>query len=271
MTLNHFASMTLLLTLLPCLTGGCSTMEETDRGSEPGTVELRVATYNIKHGLGMDGRVDLDRTSNALAALDADIIAIQEVDQHASRSGDVDQAAWLADKLGMHAAFGGFMDFQGGHYGLAILSRYPIEDQQVWRLPDGHEPRVALAIQMRPSGWQPVTVVGVHFDWVDDDRFRHAQATETIRRIKSLETPWVVLGDFNDTLESRTMRDFQAVGAIAPAKPGSPGTFPSDEPRKTIDFIMAGPRGDWTLGSAEVVEETMASDHRPVRATFRRR
>ncbi|MDG2029982.1 MAG: endonuclease/exonuclease/phosphatase family protein [Phycisphaerales bacterium] len=271
MTRNRSSSMTLLLTLLACLAGSCSTTEETNRATEPMTVELRMATYNIKHGLGMDGRIDLERTGNALAALDADIIAIQEVDQHASRSGDVDQAAWLANKLGMHAAFGGFMDFQGGRYGLAILSRYPIEDQQVWRLPDGHEPRVALAVRTRPFGWEPVTVVGVHFDWVADDRFRHAQATETIRRLESLKTPWVVLGDFNDTSGSRTMRDFQAIGTTAIGKPGSSGTFPSDEPRKTIDFILAGPRGDWTLGPAEVAEETMASDHRPVGATIRRR
>ena len=70
MTRNRSCPTHLLLTLLACLTGGCSTAEETDRaGSEPNTVGLRLATYNIKHGLGMDGRIDLERTAVVLAAL----------------------------------------------------------------------------------------------------------------------------------------------------------------------------------------------------------
>ena len=87
---------------------------------------IRVATYNIKHGRGMDGVLDLERTLATLKSLNADVIALQEVDDQARRSGGVDQASWLAERLGMHAAYGAFMDFQGGRYGLAILSRRPI-------------------------------------------------------------------------------------------------------------------------------------------------
>jgi endonuclease/exonuclease/phosphatase family metal-dependent hydrolase len=271
MTRNLSRPITLLVMLLAVFAKGCTTTEEAHATSVLRAGALRLATYNIKHGLGMDGRIDLERTSRVLAALDVDIIAIQEIDQHASRSGNVDQASWLADKLGMHSAFGSFMDFQGGRYGLAILSRYPFENQEVWRLPDGHEPRVALAVRIRPPGWDPVTVVGVHFDWVDDDSFRHDQATETINRLETLDTPWVVLGDFNDTLGSRTMDGFQLVGTAATRKAGSNGTFPADDPSVEIDFIVAGPIGCWELGPAEVIEETMASDHRPVRTTLRRR
>ena len=262
----------LLLTLLACLTGGCSTAEETDRAtSEPNTVGLRLATYNIKHGLGMDGRIDLARTSRVLAGLGADIIALQEVDRKATRSGDVDQTAWLAERLGMHGAFGSFMDFQGGEYGLAILSKYPIELETVWRLPDGNEPRVALAVRTHPPGWEPLTVVGVHFDWVEDDGFRHDQAMATIERIRSLETPWIVLGDFNDTPGSRTMNAFQLIGTCARDDDDPSMTFPSDDPGIEIDFIIAGPDSTWVVDDSEVIPETLASDHRPVRATLRRR
>ncbi len=145
---------------------------------------IRVATYNIKHGRGMDGVLDLERTLATLKSLNADVIALQEVDDQARRSGGVDQASWLAEQLGMQAAFGAFMDFQGGRYGLAILSRRPILSRESWRLPEGNEPRVALATRIETYAGEMVTAVAVHFDWVRDDGFRYAQALETLRQVQ---------------------------------------------------------------------------------------
>ena len=182
---------------------GCASTSPTNEtrdetGDEAGQADvLRVATWNIKHGRGMDGRLDLERTATVLAALKADIIALQEVDETVRRSGRVDQAAWLAERLEMHASFGAFMDYQGGRYGLAILSRFPIEHAETWRLTDGNEPRVAQAIQVALPSGDVITGVCVHFDWVDDDGFRFAQASETMARLRELDTPWIVLGDFN--------------------------------------------------------------------------
>jgi len=87
---------------------------------------VRVGTYNIKHGLGNDGRLDLRRAGALLKNLQLDVIGIQEVDQNVRRSGGIDQANALGKQLEMHSAFGSFMDYQGGRYGLAILSKYPI-------------------------------------------------------------------------------------------------------------------------------------------------
>ncbi len=229
---------------------------------------LRVATWNIKHGRGMDGRLDLERTAAVLATLDADIVALQEVDEVVRRSDRVDQAAWLADRLGMHAAFGSFMDYQGGRYGLAILSRVPIEHAETWRLTDGNEPRVAQAIRLKTPSGDAITAVCVHFDWVDDDGFRFAQASETMARLRGLDTPWIVLGDFNDVPDSRTMRGFHALGRDATKPSHSAATFPADEPRIEIDFIVTGPGDRWTVDEVEVIDESMASDHRPVIAVL---
>jgi hypothetical protein len=84
---------------------------------------LRVVSYNIRHGRGNDDVVDLERTARVLRALSPDIVGLQEVDERATRSGGVPQAVRLGELLGMHHAFGRFMDYQGGAYGLAILSR----------------------------------------------------------------------------------------------------------------------------------------------------
>ena len=82
---------------------------------------LRIVSYNIRHGRGMDDQVNLTRTTEVLRRLEADLIGLQEVDDRVRRSGGVPQADSLGASLGMHAAFGAFMPYQGGHYGLGIL------------------------------------------------------------------------------------------------------------------------------------------------------
>ena len=243
---------------------GCSPMKGNLTSSSDTSAPIRVATYNIKHGRGMDGVVDLERTLATLKSLNADVIALQEVDDQARRSGGVDQASWLAERLGMHAAYGAFMDFQGGRYGLAILSRRPILSHESWRLPEGNEPRVALATRIETDAGEVITAVAVHFDWVKDDVFRYAQALETLRQIQTLDTPWIVFGDFNDVPDSRTMNAFRKVAGNARKPSDSSATFPADEPTIEIDYILSGPSSSWSPTSATVIKESIASDHRPV-------
>ncbi len=250
--------------LISGVLAGCSSLTGSHVSSSDASAPIRVATYNIKHGRGMDGTLDLERTATTLESLGADIIALQEVDDQARRSGGVDQALWLAKRLDMHAAFGAFMDFQGGRYGLAILSRRPIQSHESWRLPDGHEPRVALATRIRTDSGKVITAIAVHFDWVRDDGFRYLQALETIRRIEALETAWIVFGDFNDVPGSRTMKAFRKLGRDAKKPDDSAATFPADQPTIEIDYILTGPPSAWVPASASVIPESSASDHRPV-------
>ena len=250
--------------LLSCVLAGCSTLTDSRGSSDDSIAGIRVATYNIKHGRGMDGVLDLERTLTTLKSLNADIIALQEVDDQARRSGSVDQASWLAKRLGMHAAYGAFMDFQGGRYGLAILSRRPILSHESWRLPEGNEPRVALATRIETDAGEVITAVAVHFDWVKDDVFRYAQALETLRLIQTLDTPWIAFGDFNDVPDSRTMNAYRKVAREATKPSDSSATFPADEPNIEIDYIFSGPPSSWSPSSATVIEESIASDHRPV-------
>src|SRR5690606_16137530 len=97
----------------------------------------RVVSYNIHHGLGMDDSVNLERTARVLRTLQADIAGLQEVDSSVQRSGGVDQAAVLGEMLGMDHAFGAFMPYEGGRYGMAILSKFPIVRSESVRLPEG--------------------------------------------------------------------------------------------------------------------------------------
>ncbi len=243
----------------------CTSGQREHLHTEQRIESMTVATYNIRHGVGMDGTLDLARTLAAIKRLDADLIALQEVDVNAMRSGEVDQAAWLGERLEMEYAFGSFMNFQGGRYGLAILSRFPITGYTVWTLAQGNEPRVALAAEITPPGGAAFTAVAVHFDWVNDDGFRFTQATQTISKLKSLEMPWIVFGDFNDTPQSRTMKAFDEISAGVYGAAGNSPTFPADQPEIEIDFVLAGPPEHWEVGERTVIDEPDASDHRPVR------
>lgn len=229
---------------------------------------LRVVSYNVKHGRGNDNVVNLDRTAGVLRTLQPDIVGLQEVDDLATRSGGVPQAERLGQSLGMHHAFGRFMDFQGGAYGMAILSRHPIVATESVRLPEGNEPRVALAVEVQLPSNRRLTIVNVHFDWVGDDTFRFAQASALTTYLDALKTPYVLLGDFNDVPESRTLALFKARAAEATKPETDRFTFSSIEPTKEIDFIFTAPAAAWRAREVRVITEPMVSDHRPVLAVL---
>lgn len=261
----------ILMMLVSAITPGCavdrqSANDGAERNEPSPSLPLRIVTYNIHHARGMDGAVDLARTADVLRSLTPDLAALQEVDDRATRSGGVDQAGELGRQLGMHAAFGSFMEYQGGRYGMAILSRYPLAEAVPLRLPDGHEPRVALVANIRLPNDEILTVVNVHFDWVDDDTFRFAQAQAVADYLRGLRNPFVLLGDFNDQPGSRTHRLFSELAKEAVKPETDRFTFSSTDPAVEIDAIFTTPASRWTHRDVRVHDEPVASDHRPVSA-----
>ncbi|MCC6245470.1 MAG: endonuclease/exonuclease/phosphatase family protein [Gemmatimonadaceae bacterium] len=223
-----------------------------------------VATYNIRHGRGMDDSVRLTRTGEAIRALGADIIGLQEVDSVVPRSGSRDEAHALGEQLGMEQRFGRFMAYQGGAYGMAILSRFPIRRSHALRLPDGNEPRIALLAEVElPSGAR-VLVANVHFDWVANDSFRVAQVHALAAVLDTVQLPTILLGDFNDVPGTRTLARFQSRFRVAAKPDADHFTFSSTDPVKEIDHILLAPAAAWRPAQARVISDRIASDHRPV-------
>lgn len=228
--------------------------------------KLRVVTYNIRHCAGTDERLDLERTAQAIRRLQPDLVGLQEVDCLVQRSGRVNQAQVLGSRLEMNSAFGSFMDYEGGQYGLAVLSRFPIKSAKALRLPEGHEPRVALFADAELPSGRTVTLVNLHFDWVDDDAFRFTQASHLAKALASLTTPYVLLGDFNDQPGSRTLNLFKSLTLEAEKPESNRLTFSSVKPEVEIDFIFAAPAEKWEVGEGQVKDLPIVSDHRPVLA-----
>ncbi|WP_419194952.1 endonuclease/exonuclease/phosphatase family protein [Novipirellula herctigrandis] len=234
------------------------------QASEPSRV--CVLTYNIHHGEGMDGKLDLNRIAAVIKHLDPDIVALQEVDKATNRSHGVDQAAELGILTGMHAAFGKAMDYAGGHYGEAILSKYPLTNVNVLALPstEGCEPRCALAAQVRLGENGPEFVfVSTHLE--------HAKAPLRLRQsnklnpflVRANSLPMILAGDFNDVPDSPTIRVLQPNWTDASVKQPDP-TSPSAPPKRKIDYVFFRPANAWRVVEQQVVNEPVASDHLPL-------
>ncbi|MBA3918761.1 MAG: metallophosphoesterase [Gemmatimonas sp.] len=268
-TTGHPARRRPLIRLALCAVTLLLTGQPVHAQRSPQADSFVVATYNIRHGRGMDGVVDLARTGRAIGALGADVVALQEVDRLVTRSGRVDESAELAAQLGMSHAFGAFMPYQGGEYGLAILSRFPIRRQQALRLPDGNEPRVALLAEVELPSQRRVLVVNVHFDWVANDSLRYRQVESLATVLDTVSLPVVLLGDFNDQPGSRTLTRWAGLFLTVPKPASDRFTFSSTEPTQEIDHILLAPRRAWTTDTARVVTDALTSDHRAVVARVR--
>jgi endonuclease/exonuclease/phosphatase family metal-dependent hydrolase len=228
---------------------------------------LRVAAYNVKHGLGMDSVIDLARIADVLRPLDADVITLQEIDVGTERTDRVDQARRLGELMGMEAHFGPFMPYRGGEYGMAVLSRLPVVSVANLRLPDGEEPRTALDVRVALGDeGRIVSVIGIHFYRTPEERL--AQADSLTRMVREAPHPVILVGDFNSQRGDLVMRSLAEDWRVLD-KTGDSFTFPADAPAREIDFVMVRPSSSFEVLEHRVIAESVASDHRPLLAVLR--
>jgi endonuclease/exonuclease/phosphatase family metal-dependent hydrolase len=248
--------------------------DDPPRRNDDAVESLRVLTYNLHHGEGIDGRLDLPRIAKVIRDARPDLVALQEIDRLAKRTGSVDQAAEYARLTGLHGWYGAAMPFQGGEYGQSLLSRWPLVEPRVVRLPGkaGREPRIAVTAKVEVPGIGMIRWSGLHLDASREDDDRWEQAGALLREFGPEGIPGLMAGDFNATPESRVMQ--RLLGPDSPwadtaGKDQAAPTIPAEAPRSRIDFILGTPRGAWRTVESRVIPEAVASDHRPVLAVLR--
>jgi endonuclease/exonuclease/phosphatase family metal-dependent hydrolase len=215
---------------------------------------VRVATFNIRRGLGIDGVIDLDRTAEAIRATGAEVVALQEVDRNLPRSGRVDQPSELGYLAELPVEFRATLRRARGEYGIALLGAR-LEAIEWVRLPRlGREEPRGLLVALREGLW----ICSTHLSTSPEAR---ALQLRTIAEVVSgLEGPAVLTGDLN--AGGRELGSLGRAGLV----PGPPlRTFRGLAARQ-IDHILTAPAV--TLERAWTVP-TNASDHLPLVADLR--
>lgn len=282
----------LVVTLIACASAACAPADDAPTADAPSADApsadamatdaapadtIRVLAYNTHHGAGNDEVLDLDRIGALIRDLEPDLVALQEIDRVVERTEGVDQTAVYAEATGLEGIFGAFMDYQGGEYGMAVLSAWPIVESWNHRLTDGSEPRSSATVRVRsPATGREYLFSGIHFYRTEEERLAQAQDLDaalaaTDGRDAGAAIPTLLAGDFNSQ-PGGTVLGWLTAEADTPwwviPKDGPSNTFPSDEPAREIDFLMARPAGRWEVIEHRVIDEPVASDHAPIFAVL---
>jgi endonuclease/exonuclease/phosphatase family metal-dependent hydrolase len=223
-------------------------------------------TYNIHVGVGMDKKLDLPRIAGVINAQHPDLVGLQEVDRGVTRTQQVDEIAELAKLTKMDYAFAFNLKYQGGQYGVAILSRTPIRttDHRLFANIREAERRGFIRAQVN-VGRVFLNFVTTHLDYQYDDG-RLFETQQLLAALQDVKEPLIVVGDFNDVPsgEAYKLMRRQFDDVWLGRNEGDPGfSYPADKPAKRIDYIFAR-TGDSIKTKRAWIVETLASDHVPV-------
>jgi endonuclease/exonuclease/phosphatase family metal-dependent hydrolase len=226
-------------------------------------------SYNVHHcnpPLKPDV-IDLDAVAAVLKKEGPDIVALQEIDMGARRSGSVNQAAEIAAKAGYpFFYFAKAIDFDGGEYGVAILSKFPISDTRVHRLPTdetiGGEPRVLATALVTLPNKKLIRFGATHLDAGRSHVNRLLQMKEISRIAGETVEPFVIAGDFN-AREGSEVIDKMDVDFTRSCR-NCQNTFNEEAEQGAIDFIAWRQKDNFAVRSHRVVSEKEASDHLPI-------
>lgn len=261
----------LFLGFVMILALACSKNEPEEK-PEPAKSVLKVMSYNIHIANPPskgDGFVDIDAIANAIKKEQPDLVALQEVDKYTTRSGTgLDQAKEIAALTGMKFFFAKAINRSGGEYGVAILSKFSIENSNVFSLPvtgsTGAELRALGLIEISLPNGKKIVFASTHLDHLSDEN-RELQVREVIKALMPYQDRPVILGgDFNMPPQNaiwNIVKEQFVLGCKS-----CPGTFPATSPTTTIDYLLLNKNASayFTIKDYYAVPERYASDHVPI-------
>jgi endonuclease/exonuclease/phosphatase family metal-dependent hydrolase len=219
---------------------------------------IRLMTYNIRAGRGVDNRRSIRRIADVIRKAGARIICLQEVEQRLPTSRMVDQPDRLARSLGMQYCFQRNLSIGIGGFGNALLTNLELTGTTLHKLTSKREQRgVVEAHIATPDG--PLAVFCTHFGLDGEERLQ--QARELAAMMNACDGPKLACGDFNEEIDSPAVSTLIAEAGLVDAAPGGSPTFDSTNPRKRIDLVLCDP--SVRVCRVEVIL-TPASDHLPV-------
>lgn len=223
---------------------------------------LKLMSYNIKNANGMDNVCNFQRIANVINNTSPDVVAIQEVDSMTNRSGQKYVLGEIAERTQMHGYFAPAIDYDGGKYGIGLLTKQVPLRLQSLPLPGREEARTLILAE-----FTDYIYCCTHMSLTEEDRMK---SLELVKAFTSSSTkPLFLAGDMNAEPESgfikKLQKDFQIL-----SNPKQ-HTFPAPDPKETIDYIAMLKQNakGFAVISAKVINEPMASDHRPILVELR--
>ena len=247
-------------TLLPVKSANGQTTENISafdyQYEKPADGVLRILTYNVRNGKGMDEITDYNRVASVIEAIHPEVVALQELDSVTTRSNGVDVLKTLAEKCGMKSVYGASISYRGGKYGIGILSREKPLTTSFIPLPGIEEKRGLLMAEFKDY-----ILFCTHLSLTEADRIASVKLID--QKAKELQKRVFLAGDLNTSPNSEAVsllsEHWINLSGIRP-------TFPSSGPTECIDYIWGVNCLNYTYSiiKQEVVPDKSASDHRPV-------
>ena len=223
---------------------------------------LKIMSYNVRNARGLDDKTDYARVAAVVKAEAPDVCAIQELDCKTKRSKGVDVLEELAKGAEMIPSYGPAIDYQGGKYGVGVLSKEKPMRVEYFPLPGREEQRCLLLVE-----FEKFVFCCSHWSLTEEDR--NATVAIATDKMKEQKKPVFICGDFNAKPDDVAIKNLKEDWTILSS---DEFTFPADKPSIRIDYIcVADPTEnskpqDWldAVKDARVVNEPVASDHRPI-------
>lgn len=218
---------------------------------------LRIMSYNIRNGKGLDDVTDYQRTADAINRARPDVVALQEIDSVTARSGNRDVLRELAERTLMHRTYAPAIDYDGGKYGIGMLSKEKPLSYRYLSLPGREEARALLVVE-----FERYIYACTHLSLTEDDRMLSLSLIR--QQAEKAGKPFFIAGDMNAEPGSEFIRGLQKDFVLL-SNPKQ-FTFPADKPDVTIDYIAvyANDTTAVTRISSRVLSEPAVSDHCPI-------
>ncbi len=220
---------------------------------------MRLMTYNIRGGKGMDGVRSVERIAQIVQEYAPDIVCFQEIHQRFPGGDRTDEPSRLEKFLGGRFVFQRNINLVFGGYGIGIWTKYPVRCVEKQFLPSVGERRGMLFAELEGEG-RLVGVCCTHWGLNSEERLRQAEAMSSY--LNQQDLPLLVAGDFNDLPEMPSLRSLlDATGFTDADAQSNRPTYPADVPTHRIDYVLASPH----FGIERVeVGTSQASDHLPL-------
>lgn len=224
--------------------------------------QIKVLAFNVFGGRTTQLDFNLDAVAKVIKDAEPDLVALQEVDYKVNRSSKIDLATELGWRTKMAPMFARAMYYDGGEYGVGVLSRFSFLSSRNLPLPgiEGQEPRTSVEVLVELPTGDTIAFVSTHLSH-EAQPGRELQATEINRLFSNNKYPTILAGDLNSKPGSTPINILEEVWESTYDKSNPEFTHPSDNPRAKIDYVMFSPKNRWRIVDKKVIADAYASDH----------